>query len=334
MKIFRFLLLPALFLSLFIFNLCTKEHFAPYPGVEDAILNNCNLQDVSYEGTILLILQDNCIGCHNSTSPAGGYDYSDYDMLLKSVADGSLLGTIRNEEGFSPMPPGRQLDSCMIERISVWIDSLNVDSITPGDSIPDDDFVSTCDPDTVYFQNTILPLIVSSCATTDCHDAASHRDGIILTDYASIIKTGKIKPDDPDDSEFFETLTDDEDDIMPPSPLTPLDNDQIALIKKWILQGAKNNSCNDGCDTTNVTFAGTIWPMMQTYCTGCHSVSNPGGGILIGNYADLVALSQNGKLMGSINYAQGYAAMPTNQQLSDCNIKLIEKWIRDGYPEY
>ncbi len=333
MKIYRFLLLPALLFSLYIFNLCTKEQFAPYPGVEDAILNNCNLQNVSYEGTILPILQDNCVGCHNSTSPAGGYDYSDYDDILKSVADGSLLGTIRSEVGFSPMPPGRQLDSCMIERISVWIDSLAVDSIPPTDSIPDDDIVSTCDPDTVYFQNTILPLVVSSCATTGCHDAASHKDGVILTDYASIINTGKIKPGDPNDSEFLETLTDKGDDLMPPPPMSALNDTQIEQIRAWILQGANNNSCEDGCDTTNVTFAATIWPMMQKYCTGCHSASNPGGGIIIGNYADLVALGNNGTLLGSVRYEQGYVGMPTNQQLSDCHISLIEKWIEEGYPE-
>ena len=68
---------------------------------------------------------------------------------------------------------------------------------------------SNCDPDTVYFRNSILPLVVSSCATTGCHDQASHKDGIILTDYSSILNTGEIKAGDPGDSEFFESLTDD-----------------------------------------------------------------------------------------------------------------------------
>ena len=92
---------------------------------------------------------------------------------------------------------------------------------------PVDPLVSTCDPDTVYFQNTILPLVVSSCATTGCHDRESHRDGIILMDYASIIQTGKIKPGNPGDSEFFESLTDSDDDLMPPPPYDPLNSDQI-----------------------------------------------------------------------------------------------------------
>jgi len=193
--------------------------------------------------------------------------------------------------------------------------------------------LSTCDPDTVYFQNTILPLVVSSCATTGCHDQGSHKDGVILTDYASIINTGEIKPGNPEDSEFFETLTDDEDDLMPPPPLNPLNTEQVQLIRTWIAQGAENNACNDGCDTTNVSFAGQVWPMMESYCVGCHAASAPGGGIIIAGYTDMVSLAENGSLMGSIRWESGYAKMPTNQQLSECNITLLQKWIDEGYPE-
>jgi hypothetical protein len=142
-----------------------------------------------------------------------------------------------------------------------------------------------------------------------------------------LLTTGKIKPGDPNESEFFESLTDDDDDLMPPPPLDPLTNEQIQLIKTWIRQGAKDNLCDDGCDTTNVTFSGTIWPMMQSHCTGCHSTGSPGGGIVIAGYDDMVALAENGSLMGSIRYEPGYAKMPTNQQLSECNITLLQKWI-------
>jgi len=321
--------------SLFIFgSSCTNYQIEDYflSALEKDIVGGCNLLDITYENSVSLILEEKCVACHNSGSAAAGYDYSDYDRVLLSVADGSLMGTIDNEPGFSPMPPGNSLDSCSIEKIRTWIDGLEQDSI-PTDSIPDDVIVSNCDPDTVYFRNTILPLVVSSCGTTGCHDQASHRDGIILTDYASIISTGKIKPGDPADSEFFESLTDKDDDLMPPPPNAPFNSEQIQLIKDWILQGAKDNECNDGCDTTNVTFSATIWPMMQKYCTGCHSTSSPGGGIVIAGYGDLVTLSGNGSLMGTIRYEQGYSKMPTNQQLSECNINLLQKWIDDGFPE-
>jgi hypothetical protein len=209
----------------------------------------------------------------------------------------------------------------------------------PGREIPAPDdpeenkIVSTCSPDTVYFSNDVLPLVVSSCATTGCHDKDSHKDGVILTDYTSIIRTGEIKPGDPDDSELFETLTDDGDDLMPPPPYDPLNSDQIQMIRQWIAQGAQNNACSDGCDTSNVTFSGQIWPMMESYCTGCHSAGAASGGIVIASYEDMVSLAGNGSLMGSIRYEPGYAKMPTNQQLSECNISLLQKWIDDGFPD-
>ena len=158
----------------------------------------------------------------------------------------------------------------------------------PGNQIPEAEIepapVSSCSSDTVYFQNTILPLVVSSCGTTGCHDQASQKDGVVLTDYASIINTGEIKPGDPNDSELFETLSEDGDDLMPPPPYDPLSSEQIRVIRQWIAQGAKNNACSDGCDTANATFSGQIWPMMESYCTGCHSASAPGGGIVLADY--------------------------------------------------
>jgi hypothetical protein len=202
----------------------------------------------------------------------------------------------------------------------------------PGD--PDaEEIVSTCDPDTVYFSNDVLPLVVSSCATTGCHSKDSHREGVILTDYSSILRTGGIKPGDPNDSKFLETLTDNGEDRMPPSPSDPWNSEQIEMMRQWIAQGAQNNACSDGCDTSNVTFSGQIWPMMEKYCTGCHSAGSAGGGIVISGYDDMVALAGNGNLMGSIRYEPGYAKMPTNQQLSECNINLLQKWIDDGFSD-
>lgn len=208
----------------------------------------------------------------------------------------------------------------------------DLDSITLTDP-GDDNEISNCDPDTVYFQTTILPLVVSSCATTKCHDQASHKDGIILTDYQTIISTGNIKPGNPNDSEFFEVLTDSDDDMMPPAPYASLTSEQIKLIKKWIQQGAEDNSCNEGCDLSNVTFTSVVWPMMQNNCIGCHSGSNPGGGVPITNYNDVLAMANNGTLMGSVRYETGYSPMPINNQLSDCKIDQLQIWIDNGFPQ-
>lgn len=301
------------------------------PG--DLIGQNCDPSEVNYEQSILPLMQEYCIGCHNSNNPAGGYDYTDYDVLLASVANGSLIGSLESTEGFSPMPPGTTMETCAVDQLKAWIGTLDLTEIPIKDPIAVGSTSSDCDPDTVYFQNTILPLIVSSCATTGCHDQGAHKDGIILTDYHSIMTTGKIKPGDLSDSEFFEVLSDDDDDLMPPPPSGPLSGYQIEQIADWILQGALDNECHAGCDTTSITFSGAVWPGIQTYCTGCHTAGNPGGGVIIENYADLVGLSENGTLLGSVRYEPGYAAMPPNQPMDPCLILQLEQWISLGHPE-
>lgn len=192
-----------------------------------------------------------------------------------------------------------------------------------------------CDPDTVYFTNTIGPLLLSSCGVAGCHDAGSAQEGVVLTDYARILSTGGIKPGNPSDSEIYEKITEtDPEKVMPPPPRNPLTAEQIDMIYKWILQGAKNNSCtNTECDTINVTYALTIRPIIQNSCLGCHSGASPSGGIRLETHSDVVAVVNNGKLLGAIRHEQGYSAMPKNgAKLNDCYIKQIEKWIKNGAP--
>lgn len=194
---------------------------------------------------------------------------------------------------------------------------------------------SSCDPDSVYFQNDVLPLLVSNCSTSGCHDSETAEDDVILVDYASVMATGKIKSGNPGDSEIYEVLTEtDPDKRMPPPPANQLSATQKNIIKKWIEQGAKNNSCESGCDTLNVTFSGSVWPTLQTNCVGCHSGGNPGGNIVITDYNSVVILAENGSLMGAINHEPNFSPMPKNGvKLSDCNIAEIKIWIEDGTPE-
>ena len=202
--------------------------------------------------------------------------------------------------------------------------------ITPNDTTQ----ISTCNPDTVYFQNDVLPLLISSCANIGCHDIASAEDGVILVDYSSVMQTGEIKPGDPYDSELFEKILDsDPDERMPPPPSSPLTPEQQDIIKIWIEQGALNNYCNADCDTNNVTFSGTVWPMLNTVCVGCHSGGTPSGGIVINDYNSVVLMANNGSLLGSISHDANYIPMPKNgQKLSDCKITEVKIWIEDGTP--
>ncbi|MDD2963960.1 MAG: c-type cytochrome [Bacteroidales bacterium] len=204
-------------------------------------------------------------------------------------------------------------------------------------AIPDDPQppvpTAGCDPDTVYFVNTVLPLLQSSCAMSGCHDAATARDGVILTDYNRIMITGDVKPGNASDSKIYEVLSDDGDDRMPPPPAAPLSAEQKALLAKWINQGALNNACTDtNCDTLNVTFSATVMPIIEANCMGCHSGAAPNGGIRLTNYTEVETIASTGQLIGSITHASGYAAMPPSGQLSDCQISQLKKWIANGKP--
>lgn len=193
--------------------------------------------------------------------------------------------------------------------------------------------VAGCDPDTVYFVNTVLPLLQSSCAMSGCHDAATAQEGVILTDYNRIIITGDVKPGNAADSKIFEVLGEDGEDRMPPAPANAFTAEQKALIAKWINQGARNNACTESaCDTLAVTFSGTVMPIIQTNCAGCHSGGSPNGGIKLTNYAEIETVAATGQLLGTIRHLTGYPAMPPTGQLTDCQISQINKWITNGKP--
>jgi mono/diheme cytochrome c family protein len=69
---------------------------------------------------------------------------------------------------------------------------------------------------------------------------------------------------------------------------------------------------------------------MNTYCKGCHNPASLGGGIDLSTYAG-VKTAALGRLMGTLNQAAGYSAMPKGgSKLSDCQIRQIEKWIQAG----
>ncbi|MFL5774218.1 MAG: c-type cytochrome domain-containing protein [Flavisolibacter sp.] len=193
----------------------------------------------------------------------------------------------------------------------------------------------TCNPDSVYFQQQVLPIFISNCSLSGCHDAASHQDGVVLTSYNSIITTGDVRAGNPNNSEVYKKITDhDNDDRMPPPPRNRLTQDQVDMIRKWIVQGAKNNSCeNSGCDISNITYSGAIRTIISGKCQGCHSSTAAAGGYDYTTYSGVKARVDDGKLWGAVNHISGYSPMPKNgNMLSDCELKQIKKWIDAGAP--
>jgi hypothetical protein len=87
------------------------------------------------------------------------------------------------------------------------------------------------------------------------------------------------------------------------------------------------------CDTTNVTFSGTIKPLLSDNCYACHSNSNApsfGNNIRLENYNDVNSMLI--RMVNSVSWT-GYENMPKNgNKLSDCKIKEILIWQQNGAP--
>lgn len=184
------------------------------------------------------------------------------------------------------------------------------------------------------FERDILPIFISNCAKSGCHDAASQREGYVFTSYETITAK-KFTHGNLDKTELWEKITeDDHEDRMPPPPNPPLTSQQIALIKDWMLRGAPNDTnCPTPCDSSKYKFAGDIQPIINKYCKGCHNSVTASGGYSYETYAGILVPVQNGRLLGAIKHQVGYSHMPKGgNKLSDCQIKKIENWIAAGTP--
>lgn len=94
-----------------------------YPSVD------CVTTDMSYAADIVPILETDCYTCHSSSANFGNVTLEGHDELLKYVDDGSFLGAVQHDGGFSPMPKGKaKLLECEIEKISAWIDDGALDN--------------------------------------------------------------------------------------------------------------------------------------------------------------------------------------------------------------
>lgn len=203
----------------------------------------------------------------------------------------------------------------------------------PGNAGGQPDISNTCSPDSVYFANSVLPLINGACAISGCHDPVTHKEDLVLNSYRGIISI--VRPGNAAESKLYRVITTtNTGDVMPPPPHSRLSSDDIAAIRKWINQGAKNNQCIAPCDTNSFTYRGAVTAIINTYCKGCHNPASLGGGIDLSTYNYVKAIATTGRLVGSIRHLPGYVPMPQGTiKLQDCQIRQIERWIESGMPD-
>jgi len=94
-------------------------------------------------------------------------------------------------------------------------------------------------PETIDFVEHIQPIIEVACVK--CHWPEKIKGKLRLdTKEEAFAKSDVLTPGDPMGSSFYVlcTLPPDDDDFMPPEPETPLTVVEVAMIRRWIEQGA------------------------------------------------------------------------------------------------
>jgi len=185
----------------------------------------------------------------------------------------------------------------------------------------------------ICFETEILPLLVSKCGNSGCHNAKDRRDGIDLTSYDAIRR--EVKSGNPSRSKIIEVMYGNGEEAMPPYPAERMKSDQIRLIENWISDGAKNttNCASTGpCNiNTPVTFKNDVVPILDNFCSGCHRTADPQGGFSFSTYNETKKSVNSNRLLGSIQFKNGFVSMPYNSsKMPSCNVDMIRIWIEEG----
>jgi len=294
-----------------------------------------NLREICFEKEVLPIFQNNCAiaGCHDGTGESRG-TYNNYVDISQGVVAGNPNGSrlyqaIITKWGEGRMPPGNPLSLENRTIIRLWIEQGANLTICPDSAVIPPAGPSYSNP-RACFSRDILPVVVSSCGMTGCHDATSHKSGYIFASYSTTLKS--VMAGSPSGSKLYQVISSTGgEDRMPPSPKPRLAQAKIDSIAAWIRYGALNEVCGEVCDTINpVTFSGAIWPTIQTSCTGCHSGTTPSGAISLASYANVQTVASSGLLMKSLT-GNGVTRMPPSGSFSACKIRQFQIWINGGY---
>jgi len=85
------------------------------------------------------------------------------------------------------------------------------------------------------------------------------------------------------------------------------------------------------CNTVNVTFSGTIRPILANNCLTCHSNANAAGsanGIRLEDYVDVQARAS--LISAAINHTGTYPMPKNGAKLKPCLIDQFDTWLSEG----
>ncbi|HEX8038389.1 MAG TPA: c-type cytochrome domain-containing protein [Chryseosolibacter sp.] len=116
-----FLLIPLLVLAACYYD--SEEILYPEAGQCNATGKETFSQDV------LPLMNARCNNCHGGSAASAGIRLDSYSAVVKKVNDGTLMGSINQSAGFSPMPKNAgKMPACEIRKIQNWIDTGSPDN--------------------------------------------------------------------------------------------------------------------------------------------------------------------------------------------------------------
>ncbi len=227
-----------------------------------------------------------------------------------------------------------------------------------GSSTPPDGAVS--------FTKQVAPILVGKCGR--CH-VTNVRGMVDMSNYAALMKGPSagviVLPKDDVGSRIIEVITDGD---MPRGGLTVAE-EELAVLKKWIAEGAKFDGEDPNATLTSLvpnaeperpatptavmatgneshSFADEIAPIFVENCLGCHggSAQRPGGRFNMLSFESMLRGGDSGPpilpkqgadslLIKKLKGTGGGQRMPRGRPpLSDEVIAKIEKWVDEGAP--
>lgn len=288
---------------------------------------------VCFQEEILPIFQNSCATCHGGSRNEAGLDFSNYAGIMKAITPGNADKSKAYKaitSTFQLMPPDNALPADKRILIRLWIEQGAQETTckTTGAT------TATTKSGTLLacYDRDIQPILMSSCAVSGCHDAATHKEGY---DFSSYTKTlNAIKAGNPTSSKLYKVITASasSEDFMPPKPYSALSKAAIDTIYNWIKRGGLNEECASPCDTTGtIAYTSHIKSIIDLSCVSCHGANSPSGGIKLLTASDVQAVAKTGKLLGALKRQSGYTAMPPAYALSDCEVRQVDLWIKQGY---
>lgn len=207
-----------------------------------------DLADVNFNDDVLPIFVQHCAECHGDDNPDEGLVLTSYSDVMAGSIYGSVIRPNDVEGSYlielvesGQMPKrGDDLTPTEIQTIVAWVEAGAPEAGSAGDATAQADAEQTSvTPETVSFQEHVLPLMEKYCA--ECHGDDNPEEGLVLTSYNDImlgsIYGSVIKPNDVEGSYLIELV---ESGQMPKRG-DDLTSDEVATLVAWVEAGAPDN---------------------------------------------------------------------------------------------